>query len=68
MDNRVSNAIVGSKCRLAFGPKPHAVDGTSPPCEETQNYLAMDLVHLEGVNVFNCVDCVSGCYELGSIH
>lgn len=60
------NSVISScKCRLAFPPEPHAVASTSPPGNEIQRHLAVDVIHLGDQNFLHCIDRITGWSELG---
>lgn len=67
MERRVTDVVKKCRCRLAFPPESHAVVGPTPPSEDIQVHLSIDVISLEGVNYIHCVDRVSGWSEIGAL-
>lgn len=65
LNTRIENVVNGFKCRLSFPPTSHAVVGTSPPVDDAQNHLSIDVIHIEGTNFIHCVDRMTGWSEVG---
>lgn len=67
VQTRDADKISKFQCRLVFPPEPHPVVGTTPPSEDIQAHLSIDVIHLGGANYLNCVDRASGWSEVGTL-